>query len=124
MNLHQNIADTVGANVSTLLLRTEFESAANDILALLGPHAELAWAIHAVEQTLPGWGWLTRNDDEQGYFANIMTPDFAGGVEIINGYVLDFSVGERFYAYAKTPGEALLNALGQVTVRLKKTADA
>ncbi|AXQ69330.1 hypothetical protein HOU02_gp395 [Caulobacter phage CcrBL9] len=124
MTLHKNIADAVGANVSQLMLRTEFESAANDILALLGPHAELAWAIHAVEQTLPGWGWLTRADAEQGYFANIMTPDFAGGVALVDGFVLDFSVGERFMAYAKTPGEALLNSLGQVTARLKKTADA
>ncbi|UTU07986.1 hypothetical protein CcrC1_gp300 [Caulobacter phage C1] len=123
MSLHQQIADIVGANVSSMQMRTEFESAATDIVALLGPHLELALVVKEVETVLPGYGWLVRADESQGYFANIMSPDYVSIVEQSGGRFVDRSLGKRYPAYAPTPAQALKTAFDAVIAAVKAQAN-
>lgn len=107
MTLKQEIADLVGANVSSFQMRSEFESAAVDIMRLIEPHIELGRLLAEIEATLPNWMWLLRRDATQGYFANILTPDHQSIVECSGGQYIDRSTGMRYPAFAETPVQAL-----------------
>lgn len=50
-----------------------------------------------------GFNWLVRNDDEQGYFANVTTKDFQGAFIRVGDSVRSaVGKGQRAPAYAPT----------------------
>ncbi len=74
--------------------------------------------IAEFEQRYPGWRWLIRNDQENGYYVNLMTLDF----EMINTRHLVTKeptigfTGQKFEAYGVTPVEAFKTAFKRIAL--------
>jgi len=68
----------------------------------------------AIKEVPKGWQWLVRNhqiEQEEGAFANVMSPDFHSVVvQSLEGGTRDVSPGVRFPVYAATPALALMIA--------------
>jgi hypothetical protein len=75
--------------------------------------------IEDFERNFPGWGWLIRNDEEQGYFVNLTSPDFQSLYSSKdNGASTSFFNGARFPAYGSTMELAFGNAFKQLRTTL------
>lgn len=69
---------------------------------------------HFLVRLPQGWNWVTRNDEDKGYFCNFMSPDFERVVVYSGGETRHEGGGQCYFAYGATLCDAVTDAASQI----------